>query len=59
MAEPEEYKEQVIKGRTQGGNNAVTVLHGQLEHGGDLARCYSAQILRLVAEDPAVRGTLS
>ena len=55
IAEPEEYKEQVIKGKTQGGSNALVVLHAQLDHGGDLACCSSAQILRLVAEDPAVR----
>lgn len=47
----------MIKGKTQAGTNAAAVLHTQLDSGGELLCGYVARVLRLVAEDPAVRGT--
>ena len=56
MSEGEEYREQVIKGKSLTGTSAVSVLHSQLDGGGELVCGYVSRVLRLVAEDPAVRG---
>jgi len=53
-ADEAEFCEQVIKGRSQTGGNAVVILHTLLDHGGDLAVVHAARVLRLVAEDPSV-----
>ena len=55
MSEGEEYREQVIKGKSLTGTSAVSVLHSQLDGGGELVCGYVSRVLRLVAEDPAVR----
>ena len=49
-----EYCEQVIKGRSLTGTNALVVLHNLLDQGGEPAMAYSARVLRLVAQDPMV-----
>ena len=56
VSEGEEYREQVIKGKSLTGTSAVSVLHSQLDGGGELVCGYVSRVLRLVAEDPAVRG---
>ena len=54
-ADEAEFCEQVIKGRSQTGGNAVVILHNLIDHGGDLTVVHAARVLRLVAEDPSVR----